>query len=132
MRVLILFLVGLFVGAAGTAVLIQSLNRGTSYPRGVMSVMGHQMKAMNASIKQNRCAASDIAPRLQTIRLVANDIEVAFDDMQGDAQFTRYAGALRAAADGPLATPLTTCAATQTALNKIDQSCDNCHRDFKD
>src|SRR5512147_2892941 len=102
MRSIILLIIGLAVGSAGTAVLINNLNRGTAYPNGVMAVMAAQMKSINGNLKQNRCAATDLTPRLQTLRFVANDIEPAFADLQSDAQFGRYASSLRAAADAAL------------------------------
>jgi hypothetical protein len=95
-----------------------------------MTVMGQQMKAMDRSIKANRCAAADLTPRLQTLRFVANDIEPAFAEVQ-EPQFGRYAGDLRAAADaGLLATPAS-CAAAGATLARLDKACDACHRDFK-
>ncbi len=131
MRSLILLLVGLIVGALGTAILINSLNRGTAYPQGVMAVLGAQIGALDQSIKQNRCAPTDIIPRLQTLRYVANDIEPAFADRISDAQFGRYAGELRAAADAALMSPPGNCPSAAAMLSKLKQSCDSCHRDFR-
>lgn len=131
MRSIILLIIGLAVGSAGTAILIKTLNRGTAYPNGVMAVMAAQMKSINGNLKQNRCAATDLTPRLQTLRFVANDIEPAFADLQKDAQFGRYASGLRAAADAALATPPGNCPAAQAVLNKLDQACDSCHRDYR-
>lgn len=131
MRVFVLFLVGLAVGALCTAILINTLNRGTAYPNAVMAVMGQQMKSMDRSIKQSRCAPSDLTPRLQTLRFVANDIEPSFEDMQGDAQFGRYSSDLRAAADAALMTPPASCTAASAALSRLDKACDACHRDYK-
>ena len=132
MRTLILLLVGIALGAAGTAVLINALNRGNAYPDGVMTVMGAQMRSMGGNLKQNRCAATDLLPRLQTLRFVANDIEPAFASMQSDAQFGRYASALRAAADAALTVPPGNCPAAQAVVDKIDKACDSCHRDYRD
>jgi cytochrome c556 len=130
MRLLVLFLVGLFVGAAGAVLAVNALNRGPHYDKAIMTVMGQQMKAMDRSIKANRCAAADLTPRLQTLRFVANDIEPAFSEVQ-EPQFGRYAGDLRAAADaGLLATPAS-CAAAGATLARLDKACDACHRDFR-
>ncbi|KFN42879.1 hypothetical protein [Arenimonas oryziterrae] len=131
MRSLILALIAFVLGAVGAAILINTLNRGTSYPNGVMAVLKAQVKSLDQSVKQNRCAPTDTVPRLQTLRFVANDIEPAFEAMQGDQQFSRYAGDLRAAADGALMTPPASCAAAEAALAKIDKACDACHRDYK-
>ena len=131
MRWLIVLLVGLGVGVMCTAMTMNALSRSTAYPRGVMVVIGQQFKALDKSVKQNRCATTDITPRLQTLRYVANDIEPAFESLQGDAQFGRYAGDLRAAADAALMTPPASCAAAVAALNRIDKACDSCHRDYR-
>lgn len=131
MRSLILLLLGLVVGALGTAITINALHRGTAYPHGVMAVLGAQLQAVDQSLKQNRCAPTDLIPRLQTVRYVANDIEPAFADRITDAQFGRYASDLRAAADAALMAPPGSCPAATAILNKLDQACDNCHRDFR-
>lgn len=131
MRWLIVLLVGLGVGVMCTAMAMNALSRSTAYPRGVMVVIGQQFKALDKSVKQNRCATTDITPRLQTLRYVANDIEPAFESLQSDAQFGRYAGDLRAAADAALMTPPASCAAAVAALNRIDKACDSCHRDYR-
>ena len=131
MRWLIVLLVGLGVGVMCTAMAMNALSRTTAYPRSVMVVIGQQFKALDKSVKQNRCATTDVTPRLQTLRYVANDIEPAFESLQGDAQFGRYAGDLRAAADAALMTPPASCAAAVAALNRIDKACDSCHRDYR-
>lgn len=131
MRSLILLVIGLLVGALCTVIAINTLNRGTAYPNAVMALLGQQMKAMDTSIKQSRCASTDLTPRLQTLRFVANDIEPAFADMKDEAQFGRYAADLRSAADAALMTPPATCAAATAALSKLDKACDSCHRDYK-
>lgn len=130
MRAVVLFLVGLAVGALCTLIAVNALNRGTAWPNAVMSEMGHQMKGLDTSIKASRCASTDLTPRLQTLRFVANDIEPAFADMK-DPQFARYAADLRAAADAALMTPPASCAAASAAMTNLGKACDSCHRDFK-
>lgn len=130
MRAVVLFLVGLAVGAICTAIGINALHRGTAWPNAVMAEMGQQMKSMDASIKASRCASTDLTPRLQTLRFVANDIEPAFADIK-DPQFGRYAADLRSAADAALMTPPASCAAATAAMNNLGKACDSCHRDFK-
>lgn len=131
MRALILLLVGLFIGAACTLIGMNYLRRGTAYPNGMMVVMGAQLKHLDTAVAQNRCSSADILPRLQTLRLVANDIEPAFIDMTGDHPFLRYASDLRAAIDASLALPPTSCKAVTAAIGQIDKRCDGCHRDYK-
>jgi cytochrome c556 len=131
MRSLVLFLVGLAVGAMCTLIAVNALDRGTSHHDAVMALMGQQMKSIDQSVKASRCASTDLTPRLQTLRFVANDIEPAFPDLQSDEQFGRYAAGLRRAADAALMTPPANCAAAAAALTSLDKACDSCHREYK-
>ena len=131
MRLIVLFLIGLAVGAAGTLIGINALNRHTPWSKATMAVMGQQVKAMGENVKGNHCAATDLLPKLQTLRLVANDIEPAFADDIKDPQFNRYAADLRAATDAALASPPAGCAAANATLTSLGKACDSCHRDFK-
>jgi cytochrome c556 len=131
MRSLVLLLIGLAVGAACTLIAVNALNRHTPYNKAVMAMMGQQMKAVDKSVKANKCAATDLVPRLQTLRFVANDIEPAFAGDIDDPQFNRYAADLRAAADAALTNPPASCAAASTTLSSLGKACDSCHRDFR-
>lgn len=131
MRSLVLVLIGLFVGFAATLVGMNALRKGTAYPNGVMAVMGAQMKALDGSLKQNRCAAADLTPRLQTLRHVANDLEPAFFPTADDDRFAEHASKLRAALDAALQTPPTDCAAAGVALSRVGEGCKGCHAEFK-
>lgn len=131
MRSLILVLIGLFVGAACTLIAMSALRQGTAYPNGVMAVMSAQMRALDTSIKQNRCASADLAPRLQTLRHLGNDLEPAFLPTQDDERFIQHATTLRAALDAALAATPSDCAAAGVAVDRIQNGCQACHRDFK-
>jgi len=130
-RLVVLFLIGLAVGALGTLAAVNALNRHTPWNKATMTVIAHQMKGMDESVKANKCASTDLLPRLQTLRAVANDIEPAFADEIKDAQFNRYAADLRGAADAALATPPASCKAASAALSNLGKACDSCHRDFR-
>lgn len=131
MRSIVLLLVGLVVGALCTVIAINALDRGTSHHDAVMTMMAEQMRAMGGSLKANKCAATDLVPRLQTLRLVANDIEPSFAGDIDDPQFNRYAAELRAAADSALASPPASCQAASAAMSNLKKGCDSCHREFK-
>ena len=131
MRLVILFLIGLAVGAAGTLVAINAMNRQTPWSKATMAVMGQQMKAIDQNVKANRCTVADFQAHLQTLRFVANDIEPAFAGDISEPQFARYAGDLRGAADAALAAPPASCKAASEALSSLGKACDSCHRDFR-
>lgn len=131
MRVLVVFLIGLFVGFGATLVGMNALRKGTAYPNGVMAVMGAQMKSLNGAVKQNRCAVADLTPRLQTLRYVANDIEPAFLPTADDEAFAKHASKLRASLDAALQAPPADCTAAGVTLEQIGESCKGCHQEFK-
>lgn len=131
MRSLILVLIGLFVGFAVTLIGMNALRKGTAYPNGVMAVMSAQMDALESSLKQNRCAATDLTPRLQTLRHLGNDVEPAFLPTEDDERFSEHASNLRAALDAALAAPPADCAAAKVVVDKVGAGCQACHRDFK-
>lgn len=131
MRYLVVGLVSLLVGALFTLILMNSLRQGTSYPNGVMAVMAAQMKGMGQSLKQNRCTTADLAPRLQTLRHLGNDLEPAFFPTQDDALFGKHASSLRAALDAALAAPPSDCATAKLAIDRVSEGCKACHTDFK-
>ena len=131
MRSLVVLLIGLFVGFALTLVGMNALRKGTAYPNGVMAVMGAQMKSLDQSLKQNRCAATDLVPRLQTMRHLGNDLEPAFLPTGDDDRFVQHATRLRAALDAALQTPPSDCAAAGVVIERISEGCKACHQDFK-
>lgn len=130
MRYAVLFLIGLLVGAALSAIWVKRMYQAEAYPHGVMAVLRAQTGALDRSVKQNRCTTNDLLPRFQTLRAVANDIEPAFGE--DDERFGQHAGALRAAADAALMTPPGNCQAAVATLDRINEACSACHRDFKD
>ena len=131
MRSLILVLIGLFVGAACSLVAVSALRQGTAYPNGVMAVMSAQMGALGQSLKQNRCAATDLTPPLMTLRHLGNDLEPAFLPTQDDERFVAHASELRAALDAALSAPPADCAAARVVVDRVNGGCQSCHRDFK-
>lgn len=128
-RYLFMALLGLVIGAVATVTLVRAIERRKDpYPEAVMHVMAAHMHALKDDVAQNRCAATDVLPHLQTLRALANDVEPAFKDMAGDEKFAKYASDLRAAADATLASPPLNCPGVQAAAAKIGQACEGCHR----
>ncbi len=131
MRYFVVAIVSLLVGSLCTLILLNTLRQGTAYPNGVMAVMSAQMKGLNQSLKANRCAATDLSPRLQTLRYLGNDVEPAFLPTRDDELFTEHASRLRESLDAALAAPPSDCAAAKVALDRVNAGCQACHRDFK-
>lgn len=131
MRTVVVAIVSFLVGALCTLVLLNALRQGTAYPNGVMAVMAAQMKGLGQSIKQNRCATTDLSPRLLTLRHLGNDLEPAFLPTGDDVLFGEHASRLRAALDAAVSAPPADCAAAKVAVDRVGQACQACHRDFK-
>ena len=129
MRYAVLFVLGLLIGAALATVAMKRVHEANAYPHGTMALLRAQMGALDRSVKANRCSTADLLPRLQTLRAVANDIEPAFEE--DDEAFVKHASALRRAADAALSTPPANCAAASATLDRINETCSACHRDFK-
>lgn len=133
-RYLFLFLLGLAVGILGTVMVTNAWQQAhpvDPYPGSVMHVMDAHLDALGNNVKQNHCAATDTLPHLQTLRLMANDIEVAFNGEYDDPRFAKHASDLRATLDTALSSPPLSCAGVGTTLKQIGGKCKACHQDFK-
>ena len=131
-RYFFLFLVGLVVGIIATVMALRALDaRKDHYPDSVMQVMSAHVAALSGNIKQNRCTATDTLPHLQTLRVMANDIEPAFGDLREDERFAQHAADLRGSLDNVLANPPIACPAAQSALEEIGGKCKACHKEFR-
>lgn len=131
-RYLFLFLLGLFVGAICTVMLVRAIQaRSDHFPDALMHVMARQQGELKKAIDANRCTVSDATPRLQSLRAMANDLESAFPSLRDDARFAASASALRGTLDTALAQPPADCAALVDVQDKISESCLSCHRDFR-
>lgn len=131
-RYLFMLVLGLVVGAIATVMLLRALEaREDPYPDAVMHVMQAHVAALKRNVAESRCAATDTLPHLQTLRLLANDIEPAFGDLREDQGFARYASDLRATVDASLASPPLSCAGVQSTIAKIGETCSACHNEFK-
>lgn len=132
MRYLFLFLIGLVMGIVATVMAMRAIDARTDhYPSSVMTVMQAQVSQLKASTTANRCGATDVLPHLQSLRIVANDIEPAFGDMASDERFAKHASDLRATLDAALATPPLNCPGVTSALDKINTACTACHNDYR-
>lgn len=134
MRPGIVLLVGLGIGLVGggmlTAMFLNSTAKASAYPRGVMALFVAQTSAMDTAIKQNRCSPADLIPRLQSLRVVGNDIEPAFSGLAEEQAFGKYAADFRATLDAALTAPPGNCQAASSTLNNIKAACSSCHRDY--
>lgn len=131
-RYLFMGLLGLLVGIVATIMLMRALQaRRDPFPTALMQVMDRQTVELRARQEQNRCAVSDALPRLQTLRALSNDLEMAMPSLRDDVRFATHARDMRARLDQALAAPPTTCATLAAVNARVDEGCKACHQDFR-
>lgn len=131
-RYLFLFLLGLVIGVIGLVMVMRAWDaRRDKFPGSVMQVQQWHLGQLKANVEQNRCAATDILPHLQSLRTMANDLEPAFPDIRDDQRFAKYASDLRATLDAALASPPLSCPGVGATAGKIGEACKACHQDFR-
>lgn len=131
-RYLFMLLLGLVLGVVATVMALRAIEARRDYfPGSVMHVQQWHLGRLRASVDQNRCAASDALPHLQSLRVMANDIEPAFPGLSDDKRFADSASQLRADLDAALSTPPQDCAGLTGVVQTIGQSCKACHQDFR-
>lgn len=130
-RYLFLFLIGLLIGVVAAVMGLRAWQeRQDPFPHSVMHVLDHHADALAATIKANRCAATDTAPHIRTLRAVADDLETAFPGLAEDARFGQHASDLRGKLDAAINNPAVGCAAASAVLAQVHDSCKACHQDF--
>jgi len=123
---------GLVVGLVATVMVSRAIQaRQDPFPGSLMQVMQRQVALLGDAQAQNRCSLADTVPRLQTLRSLSNDLDLAFPDLRDNAQFQQHASGLRATLNTALAAPPTDCAAMGTLVEKIQADCKACHQDFR-
>ena len=132
-RYFFLFLIGLVVGAICTVMAMRALQaRQDPFPHSVMHVMGKHAGQLADKVKQNRCAATDTIPHLQSLRRMADNLEPGFKALsESDAKFGQHASNLRNTLDGALGAPPTSCESLKKVMAQIGDGCKTCHQDFR-
>lgn len=126
MRLAMLFLLGLAVGAIATANVVSALRQRDAYPRGLMNVMQHDVGALRADARAQRCDAN-ASVVLEQLRGLSGSIETAvYGDDPPDPPFAEYAQRLGSALPAAL-----DCKALPQALDKVGAVCDACHREYR-
>lgn len=132
-RYLFLFSLGLVVGAVIAAFVLRAIEaRRDPFPDSVMQVMEKQFSLIDGNIEANRCMATDNLPRLQMLRAIGNDIEIAFPDLAEDTRFKNHASQLRTDLDMAIAADPADCNAARAVRAKAVEACKACHLDFSD
>lgn len=131
-RYLFVLIAGLLIGLVASVMTLRALQaRQDPFPSSLMQVMGKQLALLERGRAQGRCGAADAQPRLQTLRLLGDQVDTAFPALADDARFREHLLALRSSLrSAPGAAP-DNCAALDQWRQRIDEACDACHRDFR-
>ncbi len=126
MRHVLLFVLGLAIGAIATANIVGALRQRDAYPRGLMNVMQHDSGVLHQAARSNHCdAATTVA--LDQLRSLSAGIETAvYGADPADPPFAEYAQKLRTAIPSTL-----DCKSLATDLLNTDAACDACHRQYR-
>ena len=134
-RYLFLFLLGLVIGIVAVVMLLRAMeNRRTwedHYPTAAMHLLSAHTAQLRQKLAANRCAATDVLPHLQALRVLGNDLDPAFPDLRENTRFAGHTGGFRATLDQALAAPPMNCAGLKSALDGIGGDCKACHTDFR-
>jgi len=130
-----MLLIGLFAGAMGVVMVLRAIEARKTwedrFPQAAMQVMNAHVAQLKSTAAANRCAASEVLPHVQSLRVLANDLEPAFPGLREDARFAEHARNMRATLDQVIASPPMACPAAEAALVEINQACRACHQDFR-
>jgi len=128
MRYLIVLVVGLLAGALLASFALGALQQRHAWPRAVMTTMRHAFAATRPALQAQTCNVAALARSHALLSLLARDIEPAVLGAGEDRAFSRYAADFRATlAQWDPAAP---CSSQTEAVQKVDQACDACHRDY--
>jgi cytochrome c556 len=131
-RYLFVLIFGLVLGIIATVMIMRAWQeRQDPYPGALMTIMAKQSAALRQAQEQNRCTPADVLQPLQTLRALTNDIDAAFPDLKGDAQFQKHASDLRSTLNAALQAPPSTCQDLAKLTQTIGQTCSGCHQVFK-
>ena len=131
MRYFFVWAIGLVLGIIAAVMIGNALRaRQDPLPKASMTVQKFHMSVLKRNLEQNRCAATDTIPNLQTLRRMGDDLEAAFPDLAKDDRFVKHASDFRKVLDASLASPPMNCDGVRQTIAMIGDQCKACHDDF--
>ncbi|NYZ64181.1 hypothetical protein [Luteimonas deserti] len=134
-RYAVVLVVGLVAGAFLLVAALRAIEARKDwqvhYPHAVMRLFEAQSAQLDALVRAGTCTTSDIAPRLRTLRALADDLDPAFPALRDHPAFGSHGDALRTDVEAMLSAPPASCEALGDALRRIDDACTACHRDVR-
>ncbi|PPU05789.1 hypothetical protein [Xanthomonas arboricola] len=130
-RYAFLLVLGILIGLVCTAMVARVLQaRRNPVPDSLMQVMAYQLRALQPDA-DGGCNPARKRARLQSLHLLADELEPAFRDIGEDRRFGEHASDLRTVLDQARHTPPADCAALAAVRTQINDACEACHRDFR-
>jgi len=131
MRSLMLLILGLVFGAVCTAIAMNALAQRSAYARGVMQVMQHHYAELRNGQRSGRCEGATVARANEELRLLTDEIERSvYENGTPEPPFREYSDRLRSAV-ADLGDGTQSCAALAPVINRVGDSCDACHRQYR-
>jgi hypothetical protein len=129
MRLLILFALGLAIGALAASSLLNALSRRDAYPRGVMNVIQHHYAALREGVHDGRCDGA--TAHLSTLSALSRDIDSAmYPDASPEPPFLEYEKRLNEALSSA-SVFAHDCKALAPDVERITAACDSCHHQYR-
>ena len=124
-------MLGILIGAIATATLNSLWHQRAAYPRGLMNVMQHSLRAARQNAQSGQCVSTSHQHTLSLLKNLFEEIEPAFlPPSTQDPVFHRYVEDLQNALARATA-PSTDCAKAIIALTDTANACEACHRDYR-
>lgn len=130
MRAALLILLGLAIGVIGSVNVMNALAERNPMPKAVMHTMKYHMVALEQAVQANQCVAAKVQPHLLRLESTATDILPVFGS--GVKGFTDYANKLQRNLQQAVAAAPASCAALAAAIKPVNDTCDACHREYRD
>ncbi|AZR31539.1 hypothetical protein [Xanthomonas vasicola] len=130
-RYALMLVLGVLIGLVATAMVANALQaRRDPVPDSLMQVMAYQLRALRHDTGAS-CTPALQQRRLQSLRLLADEVEPAFPGIGEDRRFGEHARALRAVLGQAQRVPLADCKAMGQMHTRISDACEACHRDVR-
>lgn len=128
---MLLLILGLAFGAICATIAVNTLAKRDAYARGVMQVMQHHYAELRSGLRSGRCEAATVIRAGDALRLLGDEIAPSvYGDTTPDAPFREYNDRLRGALSD-LGGGTNGCASLAPVVNRIGDSCDACHRQYR-
>jgi cytochrome c556 len=129
MRAALLIGLGLVIGILGTVFAMRALGERNPFPPALMVTMGYHRHQLQQALKARHCDTGANQDQLQRLQMSAADIPAAFPD--APQPFQELARQLHTAVQKAAQSAPTDCPALVAALKPVDQTCQQCHQQYR-